>query len=273
MSAATKSAIISWYDEPSRLHLAGATRETLSQSRHLDAASFCSTLEAAVWKDVQRLRCDSPAALFDELAVLAVVLRSGLEPELRTVAELLLSRAPLVQALEAETTEGCCDFVERIARAVAHDEVLGGVEQVCMRHAADLAEWGWEDELSARIPLYISLVLDAVDAENYPLVLLALAALKAFAEVNAVPSPTQKVALIKAARASSSAADEVALSGFLLSIAQGCCFMQLAHAVARTRHAGLVSEFERIAPPRAAEWLHEQIDLVALGAHGPVGIA
>lgn len=273
MKPATKEAIIAWYDHPCRLRLASATRKAMSAWRHSDETTFLSALEAAVWEDVQCLSCNAPAALFDELAVLAVVLRSAVEPELTIVAQLLLRGAPLVQTLESKTSEGRRAFVERIARAVADDEMLGGVEQICVRHAADLAEWGWEDELSAWVPTYIPLVLDAVDRDNHPFVMLALSALTAFAEVNAVPSPSQQVTLMNALRASSPTVDEVALGTFLLAMAQGCCFMELAHAAARTRHDVLLSEFKRIAPTRAVEWLHEQIDVVALGAHGAVGIA
>lgn len=273
MPPSIRSEILAWYRHPSRLQLARTTAHALANARHLDEAALLGALEDAVWKDTQRLRSDSPAALFDELAVLAVVVRSASEPNLADLSQRLLTGDPLVQALEALTVEGCSELVERIVRSVADEDVVDGVEQVCLSHAADLAHWGWDDDLSAHVPLYISLIMDALDRQNHPFLLMALAALAAFAETNAVPSATQKAVLMQAVRTPSSTADEAALASFLFTLADGSCFMRLATEAARTRHDALLSEFAKIAPPRAGEVLREHLERRVLGAHGIVGLA
>lgn len=274
MPPPNKSEILAWYRHPARIPLARATAQTLASPRQLDGPALLAALEDAVWKDIQALRSDSPAELFDELAVLAVVVRSPREPKLAELSRRLLTGDPLVHALDTLTVDGCADLVERIVRSVADEHVVGGgVEQVCLSHAADLAHWGWDDDLSAHVPLYISLILDAVDRQNYPFVLMALAALAAFAQTNAVPSATQKAVLMQAVRTPSSTVDEPALASFLVALAAGSCFMRLATDAARTRHDALLSEFVKIAPPSACELLREHLERRALGAHGVVGLA
>jgi hypothetical protein len=150
----------------------------------MDDAAFIASLEDALRSDTAALRASAPAARFEELAVLAVAIELAnggtISEPIATLVRELLRAGSLVERLEKLTVEGRLELVELVTEEVEQAVSLSLLEETCLAHARDFARWGWDDDLAARVPLLVGLLLDAVDEDSRAPLMFALAALKAW---------------------------------------------------------------------------------------------
>lgn len=264
----TPEHLLTWCDAAPALH--EELRCVLRETPHVSPARRVATLERAATRLAQILPTE-PAGVFETLAI--VLIASGLtrdnagpDGELeRLVKTALHGEHRSIRAIfEDSAVEDVAEAVEGVMEQLEYNARLSDVQVSCVQRVKSFAHFYKLEEI-ARFERTFSFELQPDTAIDVPLLVGAVAVVKAAANFLPVPTVPDGVLLVETLRRPDVSADEEHVAQFLGLLLFGKGFDELAWHVARTRHRALIETFARIAPARAAQLLSTQLAVVAGG--------
>lgn len=256
------SAFLSWYRP---LSDADATiSRVFRTTTRLSREGRALALAEAACKDALAVPRNAPLSVLEHLAVTGVATESAGRPAPDAIVALVtsvLGGTSLVDAL-GSTDDECAETLRAVLTDILELDAVGDVEYACLQEAIIHANWGWHGTLAERVPAFVDLLLDGMGPENFALSLLAVAVLRAFAVVMAVPTASERSALVCALLRPSPVSREDGVRAFVTSMCNGACFYELAELAATTWHQDLLATFVAIAPERAVATLREALSSI-----------